>query len=291
MNNSEERQNVPNNPQGIVRLLFEHSSYQTLVKTPNQAILKMLSLKNTSHRHVAQQLREAFPETKFLLDYNTCKSKLNQSFKQDYKFFLALKEASGFGWDEISCEVHPNAQKFWGVPYPEFWNLDKIFGTSLATGEASRLLSQQLLGNSQSANPNASGGSGPNGESIPNNATNSPTAYLSRSHSNSKRETTASAITSLVLYLQSLRKDFNNQLEARLSSLAAPPPVPPIPSITCQALQLYQEVHAPEGSQNKALEAIELFRDNMNANIFVGIKDTELQGQWLRRQIDQMNEN
>ncbi|PLW47402.1 hypothetical protein PCANC_05864 [Puccinia coronata f. sp. avenae] len=161
MNNSKEHQHAPNNPPGIVRLLFEHSSYQTLVKTPNQAILKMLNLKmarnqpmevmllelyvqevekgkrtnngfqNTLHRHVAQQLREAFLETKFLLDYNKCKSKLNQSFKQDYDLFLALKEASGFGWDEISCEVHPNAQKFWGVPYPEFWNLDKIFGTSL----------------------------------------------------------------------------------------------------------------------------------------------------------------
>ena len=52
---------------------------------------------NTSHRHVAQQLREAFPETGQLLDYHKCKSKLNQHFKKDYNNFLACKEASGFG--------------------------------------------------------------------------------------------------------------------------------------------------------------------------------------------------
>jgi hypothetical protein len=45
---------------------------------------------NTLHQHVAQQLRWAFPETKHPLDYKKCKSKLNQSFRQDYGIFLAL---------------------------------------------------------------------------------------------------------------------------------------------------------------------------------------------------------
>ncbi|WAR52004.1 hypothetical protein PtB15_1B442 [Puccinia triticina] len=115
---------------------------------------------NTTHQHVAQQLREAFPATKQLLDYSKCKTKLNQLFKKDYDLFLACKESSGFGWDETLCEVtasnevwerycavHPNARKFWGVPYPEFRNLDKIFGTFLATGKGSQSLSQQLLSN------------------------------------------------------------------------------------------------------------------------------------------------
>jgi hypothetical protein len=54
---------------------------------------------------VAQELRKHFPETKYLLDANKVKSKLNQSFKRDYDTFLACKEASGFGWDETSCKV------------------------------------------------------------------------------------------------------------------------------------------------------------------------------------------
>jgi hypothetical protein len=54
---------------------------------------------------VAQELRNNFPETKYLLDAKKVKSKLNQSFKREHNTFLALKEASSFGWDETMCEV------------------------------------------------------------------------------------------------------------------------------------------------------------------------------------------
>ncbi|PLW47591.1 hypothetical protein PCASD_08165 [Puccinia coronata f. sp. avenae] len=227
---------------------------------------------NTSHQHVAQQLREAFPETKFLLDYNKCKSKLNQSFRCDYNLFLALKEASRFGWDEIFCEftsskdvweryvaVHPNTQKFWGIPFPKFQNLDKIFGTSLATGKESRSLLPRLLGNSQPVNPNVSGNSGPN------NAANSPTAYLSRSHSAAKKESVAGAIKGLAIIVSGTT---------------------PVQSNTRRALELYQEVHAVEGSQNQALGAFKIFQDNLNSKIFISIQDAQLRTQWLHKQID-----
>lgn len=111
-------------------------------------------------------------------------------------------------------------KNFGGVLCPKFWNLERIFGTSLATGKAARLLSQRLLVNSKPASPNASGGSGPN------DAANSPTAYLSRSHSNPIKDLAAGAINNLFSYLQSSCEDFNNWLEARQASLAAPTPIP-----------------------------------------------------------------
>jgi hypothetical protein len=62
-------------------------------------------------------------------------------------------------------------------------------------------------------------------------------------------------------------------------------------SSTTRALQLYQEVHAMEGSQPKALDAIELFQDNLKAKTFITIADPQLQTQWLHQQINCMNGN
>ncbi|WAR53577.1 hypothetical protein PtB15_3B85 [Puccinia triticina] len=166
---------------------------------------------NTSHRHIAQQLREAFTETKQLLDYSKCKTKLNQLFKKYYDLFLACKESSEFGWDETLCEVtasdevwerycavHLNARKFWGVPYPEFCNLDKIFGTSLATGKGSQSLSQRLLMETQLNDPKTSGDI----VDRQNKPANSPTNYLSCGH---KKDSVASAINGLVGFMDSRR--------------------------------------------------------------------------------------
>ncbi|PLW29071.1 hypothetical protein PCANC_24306 [Puccinia coronata f. sp. avenae] len=149
-----------------------------------------------------KKLRWTGPMEVMLLEIYVQESKLNQSFKRNYDLFLALKEASGFGWDNILCTS--NCAQIWGFPYSKFQNLDKIFGISLATGEALHLLSQRLLVNSQPADPNVSGESGQN------NATNSPTAYLSRSHSAAKKELVAGTINGLVTYLQSLCKEFTN---------------------------------------------------------------------------------
>ncbi|KNZ53057.1 uncharacterized protein VP01_335g16 [Puccinia sorghi] len=94
----------------------------------------------SSHWHVAQELCKHFPEVEHVLDANKVKSKLSQGFKKDYDTFLACKDASGFGWDEISCEVtaldavwdkfllsHPNAKQFQGTTFPEFQKLGIIF--------------------------------------------------------------------------------------------------------------------------------------------------------------------
>ncbi|PLW25927.1 hypothetical protein PCANC_27179 [Puccinia coronata f. sp. avenae] len=223
-----------------------------------------------------KKLRWTGPMEVMLLELYIRESKLNQSFKRNYDLFLALKKASGFGWDNILCTS--NCAQIWGFPYPKFQNLDEIFGILLATGEASHLLSQQLLVNSQPADPNVSGESGQN------NATNSPTAYLSRSHSAAKKELAAGTINGLVTYLQSLCKEFTNRLQARQSLSAAPPPTQ---SNTCRALEMYQEVHAgDQGSQNEALDAFEIFRDDLKTKIFISIKDAHLQTQWLHKQID-----
>ncbi|PLW15215.1 hypothetical protein PCANC_11553 [Puccinia coronata f. sp. avenae] len=105
---------------------------------------------SSTHRFVAQELRKAFPDVDQLLTHVKVKSKLSQSAKRDYDAFVACKAASGFGWDELTCEVtasndvwekylgsHPNAKKFQGMPFPEFRKLEIIFGLSAATGKAS----------------------------------------------------------------------------------------------------------------------------------------------------------
>ncbi|OAW00135.1 hypothetical protein PTTG_08075 [Puccinia triticina 1-1 BBBD Race 1] len=242
---------------------------------------------NTSHRHVAQQLREVFPETEHLLDYAKCKSKLNQSFKKYYNTFLACKEASGFGWDETACEVtashdvweryvavHPNARKFWGVLYPKFRNLDKIFGTSLATGKGSRSLAQQLLMPSQPVEPDR-----PEWVDQQNDQNNSPSNYLSRSH---KKDSIATAISGLVGYMNTQRKEHAQRLQQRAANNQ---------SNLQRAMALYQEVHAEEASQTEQLEAFRIFQDNTNAQMFTSILDKDLRTQWLYHEIDQMHQN
>jgi hypothetical protein len=112
--------------------------------------------------------------------------------------------------------VHANAIKFWGAPYPEFWELYKIFGLSLATGEASLFLSQQLLFPLQQTNEvtpgeaNATPDEDQQVQPTPNQQTQhtptqqtqptpSPTAYLSRSHSSlARKDSVATAINGLV---------------------------------------------------------------------------------------------
>ena len=64
--------------------------------------------------------------------------------------------------------------------------------------------------------------------------------------------------------------------------MAAPPPSE---SDTCWALEFYQEFNTEEGRQNEALDAFELFRDNLNTEILISIKDAHLQTQWLHKQI------
>ncbi|WAR59376.1 hypothetical protein PtB15_11B16 [Puccinia triticina] len=232
-----------------------------------------------------QELREAFPATKHLLDYTKCKAKLNQSFKREYNSFVACKEASRFGWDETMCEVtasnefleryvaaHLIARKFWGVPYPEYRNLDNIFGTFLATGESACLLSQRLKPQSQPADPDTSG------EIIcQNSPSNSPTNYISHSHT--KQDSIATAIHGLVGYMNNQRKQHSQRLEQRQVAVT---------THLQDVMALYQEVNAPKASQMEQLDAFAVFRDDTNAQMFVSILDKDLRAQWLDQQIDHL---
>ncbi|PLW43430.1 hypothetical protein PCASD_07515 [Puccinia coronata f. sp. avenae] len=224
------------------------------------------------------------------------KSKLNQSFKRDYDTFLTCKEASGFGWDETSCKVtaaddvweryvsvHASARKFWGVPFPEFRQLDKIFGTLLATGEAARSLSQRLLLPSQTANPKTPGKGNVVLGDYPGQTTPSPTNYLTRSHSGPRKESATSAINGLVNYLKTKHEYMIQQTQKRESSS-----VNTSSSLTIvqKAVALYYEAHMENASQNKALDLFEVLQDESNAQMFTSIQDKQLQHVKLKLKCD-----
>ncbi|KAA1137555.1 hypothetical protein PGTUg99_018364 [Puccinia graminis f. sp. tritici] len=128
--------------------------------------------KSDVHQHVVNKLREQFPGSAFTI--SKCKSKLSQ---KEYDAFVACRNASGFGWDDIRCEVtasnevwesflkvsgaqnlvlfleagwrltnwlqsHPQARRFRNQSFPEWEQLQIIFGAS-ATGDAAKSLSQR----------------------------------------------------------------------------------------------------------------------------------------------------
>ncbi|PLW30624.1 hypothetical protein PCASD_17764 [Puccinia coronata f. sp. avenae] len=251
---------------------------------------------STSHRHVAQELWKHFPETEYLLNANKVKSKLNQSFKRDYNTFVACKDASGFGWDKTSCEVtaaddvweryvavHASARKFWGVPFPEFRQLDKIFGTSLATGEAAQSLSQQLLLPSQTTNPKTPGEGNVVLGDQPGQKTPSPTNYLTRSHSGPRKESAASAINGLVDYLKTKHEYMIQQTQQRESSSVN---TSSGLTIVQKAVALYYEAHMEDTSQNEALDLFEVLQDESNAQMFTSIRDKQLRHVKLKLKCD-----
>ncbi|KAA1087463.1 hypothetical protein PGT21_032066 [Puccinia graminis f. sp. tritici] len=105
--------------------------------------------KSDVHQHVVNRLNEQFPGSDFTL--SKCKSKLSQSFKKEYDAFVACRNASGFGWDDIRCEVTASnkvwenflkARRFRNQPFPEWEQLQNIFGAS-ASGDAAKSLSQR----------------------------------------------------------------------------------------------------------------------------------------------------
>ncbi|POV95037.1 hypothetical protein PSTT_16492 [Puccinia striiformis] len=222
---------------------------------------------SSTHKHATRELGKNFPEVAHCITNKKVKSKLSQGFKRDYDAFLALKNASGFGWDDItgvataSAEVwdcylvsHPYARQFWGSPFPEFHKLDLIFGDIRATGENARSISQQGL--QLNANLNTPGEAQPGDHTNPAPRFASPTAYLSQSHS--KKDAIADAVDGLVGFLQTSR----NQSE---------------------------HFHAEEASQHEALSAFKIFRSDIIGQIFTSIREKDLRLGWLHQQIDEMN--
>ncbi|KAI9610926.1 hypothetical protein KEM48_008585 [Puccinia striiformis f. sp. tritici PST-130] len=164
--------------------------------------------------HVTRELEKNFPEVAHCITNKKVKSKLSQGFKRDYNAFLALNNASGFGWDNItgvataSAEVwdcylvsHPYTRKSWGSPFPKFHKLDSIFGNNRATGENEHSISQQGL--QLNAHLNTPGEAQPGDQTNPAPPSASPTAYLSRSQS--KKDAIAIALDGLVGFLQTSR--------------------------------------------------------------------------------------
>ncbi|KNZ56072.1 hypothetical protein VP01_2500g3 [Puccinia sorghi] len=81
------------------------------------------------------------------------------TFKKWQDALVACCEASGFGWDEARCEVtasdetapcvyqsHPHARRFQNQPFPGWFHLSIIFGTT-ATGENSCSIGQSTSQN------------------------------------------------------------------------------------------------------------------------------------------------
>ncbi|KAI7956209.1 hypothetical protein MJO29_007608 [Puccinia striiformis f. sp. tritici] len=250
---------------------------------------------SATHKHVTRELEKNFPGVAHILTDKKVKSKLSQGFKRDYNAFLALKNASGFGWDDITgvatapAEVwdrylvsHPYARKFWGSPFPEFHKLDLIFGDIMATGEHARSISQQGLQLNADLNTPGEAQLGDQTNPAPPPPSASPTAYLSRSHS--KKDAIVKALNGLVGFLQTSK----NQAEQRHQQREATTSAPSVSNLQL-AMSLYQEVHAEEASQHEALAAFKVFRSDINAQIFTSIREKDLQSEWLHEQIDEMN--
>ncbi|WAR61774.1 hypothetical protein PtB15_12B464 [Puccinia triticina] len=105
-----------------------------------------------------------------------------------------------------------------------------------------------------------------------NEPANSPTNYLSRGH---KKDSVASAINGLVGFMDSQRLEQRESCKTNLQL----------------AMELYQDAHAEEASQHEALDAFAIFRDDINAQMFLSIKDKDLRSKWPEKQIDKMHGN
>lgn len=187
------------------------------------------------------------------------------------------------------------------MPFPEFRRLEIIFGSSAAHGDAARSVNQrisQLQARASGITSDSTQGydEGPmsTSELSPANNLNldgsncsplapSPSPYLSRSHH--KKDSIARAIDGLVGYLEKSTQDRVDRRLAPQQRLAEQSGG----SNLQQAMMLYQDVHAEQASQNEALAAFKVFRNDVNAQIFTSIKDKSLRESWLHEQIDEMN--
>ncbi|PLW30716.1 hypothetical protein PCANC_24679 [Puccinia coronata f. sp. avenae] len=251
---------------------------------------------SSTHRFVAQELRKAFPDVNQLLTHVKVKSKISQSAKSDYNAFVACKAASGFGWDELTCEVtasndvwekylgsHPNAKKFQGMPFPEFQKLEIIFGLLAATGKASQSVSQLglVLTDNIDTSMEGEGNPVPVSTQPSQNPTPSPTNYLSRSHT--KKDNVANALKGLTGYLMQQKDRADERARQRNASLAALHVASQATSQSVisqsnvqRAITMYQESHASEGSQQEALAAFKVLREEINAQVFISITNEGL---------------
>ncbi|POW05066.1 hypothetical protein PSTT_09942 [Puccinia striiformis] len=291
---------LPPNEQGVrsTRLLWlgpmESMMMDLYIQAVERGKRSDSGFQSSTHKHVTRELEKNFPEVAHCITDKKVKSKLSQGFKRDYKAFLALKNASGFGWDDItgvataSTEVwerylgfHPYARKFWGSPFPEFHKLDLIFGDIRAT--PGKMLAQSLSKAYSSMRI-----------SIPLVRLNQEIKPIPLRHllvrlliyheATPKRMPLRTLSTGWSASYKTLGVNPNN-VSSNKQQLHLGPSVTNLQL----AMSLYQEVHAEEASQHEALSAFKIFRSDTNAQIFTSIREKNLRLEWLHQQIDEMN--
>jgi hypothetical protein len=121
----------------------------------------------------------------------------------------------------ILQQSHPNAKKFQGVPFPEFWKLEIIFGLLAATGKASRSVSQLglVLPDDIDTSMEGEGNPVPLPTQPSPNPTPSPTNYLSRSHT--KKDNATFALEGLTGYLMQQQDCADERARQRNTAFAA----------------------------------------------------------------------
>ncbi|PLW22559.1 hypothetical protein PCASD_16138 [Puccinia coronata f. sp. avenae] len=127
----------------------------------------------------------------------------------------------------------------------------------------------------QPQDPDTSGdGNGVSGENPPGQPTPSPTAYLLRSHSALQK-------ASIGLVLKNLANCLKNKNELAIQQTQQK-------TVVQKAVNMYQEHHLNEASQNKVYDALKVLQKESNAQVFKMIRAKGIQLGWLTRKIDDM---
>ncbi|PLW56112.1 hypothetical protein PCANC_04688 [Puccinia coronata f. sp. avenae] len=133
----------------------------------------------------------------------------------------------------------------------------------------------QLLVQPQPQDPDTSGdGNGVSGENPPGQPTPSPTAYLLRSHSALQK-------ASIGLVLNNLANCLKNKNELAIQQTQQK-------TVVQKAVNMYQEHHLNEASQNKVYDALKVLQKESNAQVFKMIRAKGIQLGWLTRKIEDM---
>ncbi|WAR54763.1 hypothetical protein PtB15_4B381 [Puccinia triticina] len=93
----------------------------------------------------------------------------------------------------------------------------------------------------------------------------------------------------LDLYVEEVHKgkqlDSADRLEERRASNSQAHQAPTKTNLQ-RAIDLYQEEHEQEASQEELLQAFKIFRDKQSAQIFISIQSKELRSKWLDNMIE-----
>ncbi|KAA1102417.1 hypothetical protein PGTUg99_033775 [Puccinia graminis f. sp. tritici] len=240
--------------------------------------------KSDVHQHVVNKLNEQFPGAEFTI--SKCKSKLSQSFKKEYDAFLACRNASGFGWDEIRCEVtasndvwehflksHPQARRFRNQPFPEWEQLQVIFGAS-ATGDAAKSLTQHAKEGTVRDKPADKSSSSENDEGEGRARGKAPAR---------KRicQTTGAAFSSAI---HDLIEAFAPQSSKNLTNPEPAAALQTTERLTDEAVDLFQSTMAPQLAWSDLVVGFSVLEKLSKARMYLKL-DNMYKNQWLSYEI------